>query len=59
MIDSMSEEEKNIINNTLRQTENPERRQLMLDKYPQFSPAYEEPMQKRFNNLFGLKFPYP
>ncbi len=54
MIDSMSEEEKNLINNSLRDTEDPQRRQMMLDKYPQFSPAYEEPIQKRFNNLFKV-----
>lgn len=54
MIDSMSEEEKNLINNSLRDAQDPQRKQMFLDKYPQFSPAYEEPIQKRFNNLFKV-----
>lgn len=54
MVDSMSEQDKNIINNTLNQTSNEERRMEMLNKYPQFSPSYQESENKRFSNIFKI-----
>lgn len=54
MVDSMSDQDKNIINNTLNQTNNEERRMEMLEKYPHFSPSYQESENKRFSNIFKI-----
>lgn len=40
MLSTMSEQEKNIVFNTLNQTKNEQQKQKMMGKYPQFAPSY-------------------